>query len=155
MREVILLRHAEALPTPVGKPDIERQLSPHGEAQARAAAVWLASAGASPDCVLCSPALRARQTAALALGAQSGITAQLEPVIYEATPAELIDLLDEHADAACVMLVGHNPGLERLLALLTEGRSDEPRGLPAAAIARLAVTQLEPGGARVSAYWSP
>ena len=155
MREVILLRHAEALPTPVGKPDIERQLSPHGEAQARAAAAWLTAADAHPDCVLCSPALRTRQTAALVLGARADVAPQLEPAIYEATPAELIDLLAEHADAACVLLVGHNPGLERLLALLTAGRSDEPRGLPSAAIAQLAVTQLEPGGARLSAYWSP
>jgi phosphohistidine phosphatase SixA len=76
--------------------------------------------------------------------------------IYDATPGELLALLDQHADAGTVLLVGHNPGMERLVALLVEGRSDEFRGMPPGALAVLHLDgALEPGNARLDAFWSP
>jgi phosphohistidine phosphatase SixA len=55
-----------------------------------------------------------------------------------------------------VLLVGHNPGIERLVALLVEGRSDEFRGMPPAGLAVLHLGgALEPGSARLGAFWSP
>lgn len=69
MHELILLRHAEALPANAGSGDMQRQLSGRGEQEARAAGAWLAQHGARPDRVLCSPAERTRATAALALDA--------------------------------------------------------------------------------------
>jgi phosphohistidine phosphatase len=71
-------------------------------------------------------------------------------------PGELLTLLDQHSDAETVMLVGHNPGIERLVALLVEGRSDEFRGMPPGALAVLHLNgALEPGNARLDAFWSP
>jgi phosphatidylserine/phosphatidylglycerophosphate/cardiolipin synthase-like enzyme len=59
-------------------------------------------------------------------------------------------------DAGTVMLVGHNPGIERLVALLVEGRSDDFRGMPPGALAVLHLNgSLEPGNARLDAFWSP
>jgi phosphohistidine phosphatase SixA len=76
--------------------------------------------------------------------------------IYNATPGELLALLDQHDDVNTVMLVGHNPGIERLVALLVEGRSDEFRGMPPAGLAVLHLDgPLEPGSARLDAFWSP
>ncbi|HEX7731861.1 MAG TPA: histidine phosphatase family protein, partial [Rhodanobacter sp.] len=76
--------------------------------------------------------------------------------IYDATPGELLALLDQHADAGTVLLVGHNPGIERLVALLVEGRSDEFRGMPPAGLAVLHLSgPLEPASARLDAFWSP
>ena len=76
--------------------------------------------------------------------------------IYDATPGELLALLDQHADAGTVLLVGHNPGIERLVALLVEGRSDEFRGMPPAGLAVLHLGgPLEPASARLDAFWSP
>jgi phosphohistidine phosphatase SixA len=76
--------------------------------------------------------------------------------IYNATPGELLALLDQHGDAKTLMLVGHNPGIERLVALLVEGRSDEFRGMPPAGLAVLHLDgALEPGSARLDAFWSP
>ena len=80
-----------------------------------------------------------------------------EPRIYEATPASLIRVLDDHADAGSVMLVGHNPGLETLVALLTEGASDSGRGMPPGAVAWLSLPAgaIEPGSAQVRHFWWP
>lgn len=156
MQELILLRHAEAQPA-TGDDDRDRPLSPRGEQEALAAGRWLASHGARPDRVLCSPALRTRRTAELAMRALAPDAAiGLAAEVYEATPGELLALLDQHADARCVMLVGHNPGVERLVALLVEGRSDEFRGMPPAGLAVLHLQgALEPGNARLDAFWSP
>ena len=56
------------------------------------------------------------------------------------------------------MLVGHNPGLERLAALLHSGQSGDYRGMPPGGIAVLSIpagTALEPGAAQLSAFWWP
>jgi phosphohistidine phosphatase SixA len=101
--------------------------------------------------------VRARETLALALG-HATPTTTFEPRIYEATPGILIGLLDEHRGAGRVLMVGHNPGLEQLVALLTEGRSEIAHGLPTAGVARLSVPTgqaLEPGVATLHAFWSP
>ncbi|TBR35797.1 MULTISPECIES: SixA phosphatase family protein [Dyella] len=157
MHELILLRHAEAQPAQAGGDDMGRRLSGRGEQEAKEAGKWLASHGARPDRVLCSPSERTRATATLALQALKNAPGmQLADEIYDATPGELLALLDQHGDAGTVMLVGHNPGIERLVALLVEGRSDEFRGMPPAGLAVLHLeTPLEPGIARLDAFWSP
>jgi phosphohistidine phosphatase SixA len=157
MLELILLRHAEALPATAGDDDRQRRLSGHGEQEARAAGRWLASHGARPQRVLCSPAERTRATASLALEALGDSPElQLADEIYDATPGELLALLDQHDEVGTVMLVGHNPGIERLVALLVEGRSDDFRGMPPGGLAVLHLNgALEPGNARLDAFWSP
>ncbi|PWK92606.1 SixA phosphatase family protein [Fulvimonas soli] len=157
MHELILLRHAEALPATAGDGDRARPLSARGRQEAEAAGRWLHGHGLRIDRVLCSPAARTRQTAELALAAAAQpLAAQLAEEIYDATPGELLALLDLHADAGTVLLVGHNPGVERLVALMVEGRSDEFRGMPPAGLAVLHLGgALEPGGARLDAFWSP
>lgn len=154
MRELILLRHAEATPHgKEGKDDRERKLTEHGKNEARAAGQWLAEHKVGYDKVLCSPSERTRETAALALG-------QIEPTyddsIYDATVGDLYDLLDKQADAERVVLVGHNPGIEQLVAFLVEGRSEDYRGMPPAGMARLVFDgPLQPGAAKLETFWSP
>lgn len=157
MQELILLRHAEAQAAEKSGDDRERALSRRGEEEAQAAGTWLAAHGVVPDRVLCSPTRRTEETARLVLAQMDGAPAAIEAgEIYEATPGELLALLDQHDDARVVMLVGHNPGIERLVALLVEGRSDQFRGMPPAGLAILHVGgPLEPGNARLGAFWSP
>jgi phosphohistidine phosphatase SixA len=157
MHELILLRHAEAVPIETSGDDQERPLSTRGEQEAQAAGLWLAAHGVRPDRVLCSPTRRTDETTRLALAAiDSAPVPQMAKEIYEASPGELLALLDQHGDANTVMLVGHNPGIERLVALLVEGRSDEFRGMPPGAMAVLHLDgALEPGNARLDAFWSP
>ena len=69
MRELILLRHAHAEPSAPGQADLDRPLSSEGLAEAEAAGRWLAENRLVPDCVLCSPARRARETLEAVLGA--------------------------------------------------------------------------------------
>ena len=71
---------------------------------------------------------------------------------------DLIQVLEEHAEADCVLLIGHNPGLETLVALLTDGTSDHGRGMPPGAIAWLHVdgdATIEPGAASLRHFWWP
>ena len=158
MRELILLRHAHAETASAGQADLDRPLSAEGLAEAEAAGRWLAEHRLIPDCVLCSPARRTRETLETVLDVIGYIDQRIEPAIYEATPGTLIALADANVDVGRLMLVGHNPGLERLAALLHSGQSGYYRGMPPAGIAVLNVpveTALEPGIAQLSAFWWP
>jgi len=160
MRKLILLRHAHALAPTHHLADIDRPLSEHGLLEAKAAGQWLKEHDLPPDQVLCSPALRCRQTLETVLSSLNlAPNVYIQPRIYEATPGTLVALLDEYWQLPCLLLVGHNPGLERLLALLSSGQSGHYRGMPPASIALLSVPStvkaLEPASARLSAFWSP
>lgn len=157
MRELILLRHAHAESTHPGQADVERPLSATGRAEATAAGDWLREHALQPGRVLCSPATRARQTLD-ALGPLDCTDVREEAAIFEATPGTLIELADAHRDVSRLLLVGHNPGLEQLVALLHSGRSGHYRGMPPAAIAVLEFDDdaaMEPGAARLSWFWWP
>ena len=154
MHELILLRHAEATPHGKdGKDDRERTLTPHGRAEAQAAGKWLETEGVTYDRILCSPSVRTRETAALALGK---IEPDFDEAIYDATVGDLYELLDRNWDAGNVVLVGHNPGIEQLVAFLVEGRSEDYRGMPPGGIARISFEgPLDPGTGKLLEFWSP
>ena len=157
MRDLILLRHAHADAAGAGQPDLDRPLSATGREEARAAGDWLREHGLLPDRVLCSPSARTRETLA-SLGDIGGAPATLEPAIYEASPGTLAALVDAQRDAERLLLVGHNPGLERLVALMHSGQSGDYRGMPTASVAVLSLPMaaaIEPGIARLAAFWWP
>ena len=158
MREIILLRHAHAVPAGPGQADLVRPLSPEGLAEAEAAGRWLAEQGLVPDCVLCSPARRTRETLEAVLGIVGYVEQRLEDSVYEATSGTLAALADAHRDADRLLVVGHNPGLEQLVALMHSGQSGEYRGMPPGGIAVLTLpvdATIEPGIASLSAFWWP
>lgn len=158
MRELILLRHAHAEPAADGQADMDRPLSAEGLAEAEAAGRWLAEQNLVPDCVLCSPARRARETLEAVLGAIGYVEQRVDESIYEATSGTLIALADANADVSRLMLVGHNPGFEQLAALLHSGQSGDYRGMPPGGVAVLTMpagAAIEPGMATLSAFWWP
>ncbi len=158
MRELILLRHANAEPASPGQADIDRPLSPHGLAEAEAAGRWLVDNKLVPDRVLCSPARRARETLEAVLGLTGYVEQRLDERIYEATPGTLVAVVDEHRDLERVLVVGHNPGLERLAALMHSGQSGDYRGMPTSSVVVLSLPMaapIEPGIARLAAFWWP
>lgn len=158
MHDLILLRHAEAMQLAVDGSDRERPLSLRGEEEARAAGAWLREQRVAPDTVLCSPARRAQMTVERALDTLGAGTPRFLPDIYDGTPGDLLSLLESHAaQARQALLVGHNPGLEQLLALLISGRSGEARGMPPGSIAWIELRdgELEPGSGTLRAFWSP
>jgi len=158
MRELILLRHAHAEPAPTGQSDFDRALSPIGVSEAEAAGRWLAEHRLIPDRVVYSPARRTRETLEAVVGVIGNVEQRLEESIYEATAGTLIALADAHRDVDRLLLLGHNPGLERVAALLHSGSSSEYRGMPPGSIAVLAFASegpVEPGVATLSAFWWP
>jgi phosphohistidine phosphatase len=158
MRELILLRHAHAVPAGPGQADIDRPLSAEGLAEAEAAGEWLRARGLAPDRVLCSPARRTRETLEAMMAVVGYVDQRLEDAIYEATPGTLAALADRHRDVDRLLLVGHNPGLERLSALLHTGQSGDYRGMPPGGIALLRLPReaaIEPGIATLVDFWWP
>ncbi|WP_212829278.1 histidine phosphatase family protein [Catellatospora sp. TT07R-123] len=123
-RTLLLLRHAKA-DRPVGLPDPDRPLTDRGHADAAAAGAWLVHQGYVPDLVVCSPARRTRQTwhgVAVALSGAGSPTVHYERPIYEGSADDLLDVLravpPEHRT---VLLIGHNPSISQLSALLDAG----------------------------------
>ncbi|MBD8637773.1 histidine phosphatase family protein [Stenotrophomonas sp. 169] len=158
MRELILLRHAHAEPASTGQADLDRPLSAVGLAEAEAAGKWLKDNKLQPDCVLCSPSRRTRETLEAVVGVTGFFEHKLEDKVYDATPGTLIGLVDDRKDVERLMIVGHNPGLERLVALLNTGETSDYRGMPPAGIAVLQFPKdvsIEPGVAILNAFWWP
>ena len=91
--------------------------------------------GLIPDVVISSDAVRARLTAeAVAEAARYAGEILLDPHLYLACPADILSLLPMvRENAETVMIVGHNPGLEKLVEQLTGERQD----LPTAALAQI------------------
>lgn len=159
-RELLLLRHANAEAQGAGQSDFDRPLSRLGCEQSAAVANWLKNQP-RPQLTLCSPSLRTQQTLAVLEERLGPLHARMEPAIYEASPGTLLALLDGALAAEGidrVLLVGHNPGLESAVALLSDGRSNNARGMPTAAIAHLRLedgSAIEPGSAELVSFWSP
>jgi phosphohistidine phosphatase SixA len=116
MLELVLMRHAEALPAAIDAEDFSRPLSAAGRAAAVRAAQALA-AGASIDRLLYSPARRTSETAAVVAAELALEPALLEPVpeLYLATPQRIrAAIAQRHAGARTLLVVGHNPSLSEL-----------------------------------------
>lgn len=115
--ELILWRHAEAAD---GMPDDGRQLTSKGRQQAKRMAEFLSSRLPHNTRILVSPALRTQQTAT-ALSTKY-IT---EPAIgVHATPQEVLAAADWPMANGATLLVGHQPWLGEVAALLMTGKPD-------------------------------
>ena len=99
-REIILVRHAHAETATADEDDLARGLSLRGEAEADAAGAWLKQHAAAPERVLYSPAARSRETCERVLTALGYTDLRSEARIYEATPAALLRVLDDHEHRA-------------------------------------------------------
>jgi phosphohistidine phosphatase len=118
-RRLLVLRHGETADPPPGGDDADRALTPAG--RRAAAGLGPTVRGLDPERVLCSSALRARQTLeALELGPAAAVS--ITGGLYGAGVDELLEqvrLLDD--DVATALLVGHNPGMHDLVIELTSG----------------------------------
>jgi phosphohistidine phosphatase len=134
LRTLLLMRHAKSDWNASFRTDHDRPLSARGRSAADAMGVWLRRA-AEPDAIVSSPAVRARTTAERAIAAgELEATMLLEPAIYEASARSLLRVSASLPDDARVaMLVGHEPGMSSLIALLT----GETVRFPTAAVARI------------------
>jgi phosphohistidine phosphatase len=103
-------------------PDHERPLNKRGRQAAQKMGKFMRSAALLPDYVLASSAKRVQETLSL-WSNSSGYAGQVGSyrALYLAEPAVYIEHLRELSDPTqpCVMCVGHNPGLEMLVSLMT------------------------------------
>lgn len=119
--DIILWRHAEAQEHKALVPDQKRRLTPRGDKQARAVARWLREHQPKHLRIIASPAVRCQQTAH-ALGQPFDTDPRLAP------SADVADLIaaawgdGDETRARPVLLVGHQPALGRLAALLLAGQ---------------------------------
>lgn len=124
--DLILIRHAKSSWNDPGLDDHERVLNKRGRKSTDALGGWLAAHEFIPDQVLCSTAIRARQTWE-GISAHIGDNAELQTRngLYLASPREMLEELGT-ATGACVAMIGHNPGI----ALFAAGMCNRPSGHP-------------------------
>lgn len=126
-RRLILIRHAKAVEDdPAG--DHARPLAARGRQDAEALGRWLKDQRLTPDQVLCSTAQRTRETLELL---NTGVTPDFRDRLYLAELGELLDNIHNTDDSISnLMIIGHNPGMHGILAMLTgdcNSREDEHR----------------------------
>jgi phosphohistidine phosphatase len=122
-RRLVLIRHSKAADGPY---DIDRRLAPRGERDARAIGAILTDLDISPDRVVVSPAVRARQTWE---GTRVEMTNAIEMIvderIYDNEVDALLAVVRDTPDAVrTLVLVGHNPSFAELATDLDDGDGD-------------------------------
>jgi phosphohistidine phosphatase len=130
MKTLTLLRHAKSTwNDPVAR-DFDRPLNDRGRRAARTVGREMGSQQLIYDRVLASPALRVAETLEEIEGGYGKALAPIfEQRLYLAPPVTLLEIVrDTGDDVGRLLIVGHNPGLETLVLLLTRGE-----GLRAAA----------------------
>lgn len=128
MKVLSLLRHAKSSWDEASLVDFERPLAPRGRKAAPLMGRHMREIGLAPDLVVCSTAVRTRETAKLALQAlgRPDLRIVYDDAIYEATVAVLTSRLRAVPDdVGHVLMIGHNPGLQSLALLLAGNRLPE------------------------------
>ena len=121
--------------------DFDRPLKERGREAAEVVGKRLANEKLKHPLVLCSPAVRARETAGIVLES-SKIRAdeRFEERIYDASLRDLLQVVSDIPDDVQVaIMIGHNPGFEELLAYLT----GEGRHMPTCALAKIKLAGWE------------
>lgn len=147
-RRLVLVRHAKSA-WPDGVPDADRPLADRGHREAPEIGRWLRANVPEVDLVVCSTAKRAKQTWKHMASELPGDTkVRRDERVYAAPVKVLLSVVRElPGEARTVVLVGHNPGMEELVELLT----GTPHMLKTSAIAVLAGTG---GWKGVGPHWA-
>jgi len=141
MKTLLLLRHAKSSKDDPALRDFDRPLNDRGKDDAKLIGRFMRERSISPDLLISSPAKRAQQTAELVMKA-AGLTINVafDERIYEADVHRLLVVVSQiEPSGNVVLLVGHNPGYEDLVEVLT-GRTTR---LPTASLAQIDLTVEE------------
>jgi phosphohistidine phosphatase len=164
-RELLILRHAKSDWQSGSASDFDRPLAKRGKKDAPRVGEWLYREGLVPDLVVSSPAERAKQTTLKVCKSMDFKKKKVvwDEDIYDADLADLLSVLARcPTKASTVLLVGHNPGLEKLTRFLAGDEVETPADgklLPTATIVRLEMPKdwedLEPGCAQLVGVCRP
>ncbi len=135
MKTLLVLRHAKSSWSEPGLDDHERPLNTRGRRDAPRMGGLVRRQRITPDIIISSDAVRACLTAeAVAKAARYKGDIVLDRRLYLAGPSAIVAVLQGTRDEnETVLIVGHNPGFEQLVAELT-GESED---LPTAALAQI------------------
>ncbi|GAA3214360.1 histidine phosphatase family protein [Actinocorallia longicatena] len=149
-KRLAVLRHSKAVQV-LGLADHERSLAERGRGDAAAMGGYLRSSGVVPDQVLCSTALRTRETLdGLALG---DVPVAFERGIYIGDGYDLLTLIQiTEDDVDTLLLVGHNPAVHELVLVLSGESVPE---FPTSALAVIEMEDWSVSGGRLLDYRTP
>jgi phosphohistidine phosphatase len=164
VKRLVLLRHAKSAWDDPTLRDRDRPLAPRGRKAAKRVGRWAKKHEIRPQLVVCSSAVRARQTLERVLPGLGEPAVWIEVALYGASAETLlarVRALPEEVDEA--MLVGHNPGLQDLALLLAVPgrRRDRARvNVPTGALVELELEagrwgEVSPGEARLTRFVVP
>lgn len=142
-KTLYLLRHAKSSWADTAVDDHDRPLQPKGERRAERQRDHMAESDIDVDLVLCSTALRARQTYDIVAPALGEPEVQYRKDIYGAETQDVVKILNQiDEDQEHVLLVGHDPTLHLLvmeLAMTASGDAKERvhRKFPTSGLATL------------------
>ena len=121
MRTLYLLRHAKSSWKDESLVDFERPLAGRGRRACESIAGLIRSEQVEFDLLLSSTAVRARETIErIRQVAKLRTELRFDERIYEASADRLLEVISQiENDRKNVLLIGHNPGFEELLQLLT------------------------------------
>jgi phosphohistidine phosphatase len=142
---LFFLRHGQAHPRgPRWRPDSKRPLTREGESNMLDVAKGLLAMEVAFDVILTSPYARARRTAEiLAKVYQSRKLFETARLAPEADGKDIIDNINQNfCDARGIVLVGHEPGMSRLISTLLTGEDGMEMELKKAGICKLTVVKL-------------
>ncbi len=168
MKTILLLRHAKSAWGQPGLDDHDRPLNKRGERAAEAMAEHIVHNAPRPDLILCSTAVRTRQTLAPLIHrlVPPAPPIALEKGLYLATEGELlVRLRAVGEDVHTVLLIGHNEGIGELASALA-GDGDPAllallqEKFPTGTLATLQLDEapwrdLAPGAAELMAFVRP
>lgn len=122
MLTLSLLRHGKSSRDDTDLDDHERPLADRGRRAAASMGAYIAGHGLAPDLVICSSALRARETLDILLSQLAPPEPQtvIEPVLYMASASLMMQVIRQTATGVRhLLIVAHNPGLHGLALDLT------------------------------------
>jgi phosphohistidine phosphatase len=130
MKTLYILRHAKSSWKDPNLSDFERPLNRRGQRAAETLGQHFRNEEIVPELVLCSPAIRTRETIEIIVKTAKWRTeVRYDERIYEAGAMRLFEVVSQiENDRKTALLVGHNPGLEELLQLLTGNIEQMPTG---------------------------
>ena len=133
MKTLLLLRHAKSSWKETELADHDRPLNQRGRRTAPRIGEFLQAEDLVPDLILCSTAVRAHTTALLVAEAcaYGGEIKQLRSLYLAGLPAYVEAVRQVSDEHSCLLVVGHNPGVELLIKALT----GETAAMPTAALA--------------------
>lgn len=126
MRRLILMRHAKSSWSDPGQRDLDRPLNKRGRRGAAAIGGWLHRNGYRPDLALVSSARRAQETWAGVVAEAGPAETTYVPELYHAGPEAMLEVLQRAGEAACVLILGHQPGIGAFAGRLLATPPDDP-----------------------------